>query len=88
MPRAIRGRLSQDYEGKLILIGVLVECDPSIKAIIVKIDSASHAYIVEELNDQALVVKENMLGQLKRQLDEVSNYKHFYHKKTLIADKT
>ncbi|RKF62100.1 General transcription and DNA repair factor IIH subunit TFB5 [Erysiphe neolycopersici] len=57
MPRAIRG--------------VLVECDPSIKAIIVKIDSASHAYIIEELNDQTLVIKENMLAQLKRQLDEV-----------------
>ncbi|RKF56600.1 General transcription and DNA repair factor IIH subunit TFB5 [Golovinomyces cichoracearum] len=57
MPRAIRG--------------VLVECDPSIKAIIVKIDSASHAYIVEELSDQALVIKENMLVQLKRQLDEI-----------------
>lgn len=57
MPRAIRG--------------VLVECDPSIKAIIVKIDSSSHAYIVEELDDQTLVIKENMLGQLKRQLDEI-----------------
>ncbi|KAI1006499.1 hypothetical protein K3495_g1721 [Podosphaera aphanis] len=57
MPRAIRG--------------VLVECDPSIKAIIVKIDSTSHAYIVEELDDQTLVIKENMLGQLKRQLDEI-----------------
>lgn len=57
MPRAIRG--------------VLVECDPSIKAIIVKIDSTSHAYIVEELDDQTLVIKENMLGQLKQQLDEV-----------------
>ncbi|KAI6249736.1 General transcription and DNA repair factor IIH subunit TFB5 [Erysiphe necator] len=57
MPRAIRG--------------VLIECDPSIKAIIVKIDSSSHAYIIEELNDQTLVIKENMLAQLKRQLDEI-----------------
>lgn len=50
---------------------MLIECDPSIKAIIVKIDSSSHAYIIEELNDQTLVIKENMLAQLKRQLDEI-----------------
>lgn len=57
MPRAIRG--------------VLVQCDPSIKSIIVKIDSDKHEYIIEELDDQTLVVKENMLGELKRKLDEV-----------------
>ncbi|RDW82066.1 hypothetical protein BP6252_03178 [Coleophoma cylindrospora] len=60
MPRAIRG--------------VLVECDPSIKSIIVKIDSADHAFIVEELDDQTLVVKENMLAILKMRLeDELKN---------------
>ncbi|CAD6500950.1 BgTH12-06651 [Blumeria graminis f. sp. triticale] len=68
MPRAIRDIISVLW---LIRTGVLVECDPSIKAIIVKIDSSSHAYIVEELDDQTLVIKENMLGQLKRQLDEI-----------------
>jgi len=51
--------------------GVLVECDASIKAIIVKIDSARHDYIIEELDDGTLVIKENMLKQLKLQLDEV-----------------
>ncbi len=50
---------------------MLVECDPSIKAIIVKIDSDDHAFIVEELDDQTLVIKENMLPMLKRKLDEV-----------------
>ncbi|RDW62725.1 hypothetical protein BP5796_11027 [Coleophoma crateriformis] len=60
MPRAIRG--------------VLVECDPSIKSIIVKIDSEDHAFIVEELDDQTLVVKENMLAILKMRLeDELKN---------------
>lgn len=52
-------------------LGVLVQCDPSIKSIIVKIDSDKHEYIIEELDDQTLVVKENMLGELKRKLDEV-----------------
>jgi len=51
--------------------GVLVECDASIKAIIVKIDSVRHDYIIEELDDGTLVIKENMLKQLKLQLDEM-----------------
>ncbi|KAH8796662.1 TFIIH subunit TTDA/Tfb5 [Hyaloscypha finlandica] len=57
MPRAIRG--------------VLVQCDPSIKSIIVKIDNEEHAFIVEELDDQTLVIKENMMTTLKMKLDEV-----------------
>ncbi|APA07576.1 hypothetical protein SS1G_00913 [Sclerotinia sclerotiorum 1980 UF-70] len=57
MPRAIRG--------------VLVECDPSIKSIVVKIDAdSSHAYIVEDLDDETLVIKENMLGMLKARLED------------------
>jgi TFIIH basal transcription factor complex TTD-A subunit len=51
---------------------VLVECDPSIKSIIVKIDSEEHAYVVEELDDQTLVIQENMLPLLKARLDDVS----------------
>jgi TFIIH basal transcription factor complex TTD-A subunit len=49
-----------------------VVCDASIKSIIVKIDSEDHAFIVEELDDTTLVVKENMLSILKMRLDEVS----------------
>lgn len=56
MPRAIRG--------------VLIECDPSIKSIIVNIDSENHDYIIEDLDDQRVVVKENMVGELKRRLDD------------------
>ncbi|OBR07405.1 Transcription factor TFIIH complex subunit Tfb5 [Colletotrichum higginsianum IMI 349063] len=59
MPRAIRG--------------VLIECDPSIKSIIVNIDSNNHDYIIEDLDDQHVVVKENMVAALKRQLDEVGS---------------
>jgi TFIIH basal transcription factor complex TTD-A subunit len=51
-----------------------VECDPSIKSIIVKIDSEEHAYVVEELDDQTLVVQENMLPLLKARLDDVSTF--------------
>lgn len=56
MPRAIRG--------------VLIECDPSIKSIISKIDSEKHDYVIEELDDQHLVIKEGKLGELKMRLDD------------------
>ncbi len=50
---------------------MLVECDPSIKAIILKIDSERHDFIVEDLDDQTLVIKESMLSRLKARLEEV-----------------
>jgi TFIIH basal transcription factor complex TTD-A subunit len=63
MPRAIRG--------------VLVECDPSIKSIIVSIDSKNnHEYIVEDLDEQRVVIKENMVAQLKKLLDEKLSETH------------
>ncbi len=49
---------------------MLVQCDPSIKSIISKIDNEEHAFIVEELDDQTLVIKENMMTTLKMKLDE------------------
>ena len=51
--------------------GVLVECDPSIKTIIVAIDSESHDFIIEDLDNQRLVIKENMVPLLKQKLEEV-----------------
>ncbi|KAL2758077.1 hypothetical protein ACRALDRAFT_2100128, partial [Sodiomyces alcalophilus JCM 7366] len=50
--------------------GVLIECDPSIKSIIVNIDSANHDFIIEDLDEQRVVVKENMLAELKRKLED------------------
>lgn len=79
MPRAIRGEISningpKAYTKFSFCLGVLIECDPSIKSIIVQIDAEDHAYIVEELDDQTLVVKENMLTSLKLKLDEVGDF--------------
>ncbi|KAF7117332.1 hypothetical protein CNMCM5793_006081 [Aspergillus hiratsukae] len=49
--------------------GVLIECDPSVKAIILKYDEESHDYIVEDLDDDRhLVIKENQLQNLKERL--------------------
>ncbi|PLN84756.1 RNA polymerase II transcription factor B subunit 5 [Aspergillus taichungensis] len=55
MPRAVRG--------------VLIECDPSVKAIILKYDEERHDYIVEDLDDDRhLVIKESQLANLKYRL--------------------
>ncbi|KAI5811713.1 RNA polymerase II transcription factor B subunit 5 [Peziza echinospora] len=55
MPRAVKG--------------VLVECDPSIKAIILKIDGDNNNYIIEDLDDNTLLIKETMIPELKRRLE-------------------
>jgi len=77
MPKAIKGishpllpvRMTADL---IMCSGVLIECDPSIKAIILKIDSDAHDYIVEDLDDQTLVIKESQLQRLKARLEEVA----------------
>lgn len=48
-----------------------MQADPSIKAIIVKIDSEKHDFIVEDLDDETVVVKESKLTELKERLKEV-----------------
>ncbi|KAK7951564.1 uncharacterized protein PG986_007292 [Apiospora aurea] len=50
--------------------GVLVECDPAIKSIIVNINSENNEYIIEDLDDSHLVVQENKVQQLKCLLDQ------------------
>lgn len=50
---------------------MLIECDPSIKSIIVNIDSVNHDYIIEDLDDERVVVKETMVAALKIRLEEV-----------------
>ncbi|KAF2758521.1 nucleotide excision repair, TFIIH, subunit [Pseudovirgaria hyperparasitica] len=58
--------------------GVLVQCDASIKAIILKIDAGNSDFIIEELDDETLLVKENKLKELqmllKKQLDDTLKY--------------
>ncbi|KAK5657357.1 hypothetical protein OQA88_3422 [Cercophora sp. LCS_1] len=56
MPRAIRG--------------VLIECEPAIKSIIVHLDSQLNDIIIEDLDETHLVVKENMVGTLKQKLED------------------
>ncbi|KAF7549906.1 hypothetical protein G7046_g8183 [Stylonectria norvegica] len=76
MPRAIRG-MSPPSEARSTtarpdhaVAGVLIECDPSIKSIIVNIDSDNHDFIIEDLDDERVVVKENMVQLLKSKLED------------------
>ncbi|OJD29192.1 rna polymerase ii transcription factor b subunit 5 [Diplodia corticola] len=51
--------------------GILVQCDESIKTIIVKIDSELNDFIIEDLDDETLVIKAEKLRELKRRLNDV-----------------
>lgn len=77
MPRAIRSLLpiqAIPYLPTKWFPGVLIECDPSIKSIIVNIDSQNHDFIIEDLDDERVVVKENMVPLLKQKLEDVRPY--------------
>ncbi|KAK4138059.1 nucleotide excision repair, TFIIH, subunit [Trichocladium antarcticum] len=50
--------------------GVLIECEPAIKSIIVHFDSVNNDIIIEDLDETHLVVKENMVHVLKQKLEE------------------
>jgi TFIIH basal transcription factor complex TTD-A subunit len=52
--------------------GVLVECDPSIKAIILKIDKEhGHDIIIEDIDDEHLLIKSHRQEDLKQLLKDV-----------------
>lgn len=50
-----------------------MECDPHIKYLIVMIDSENHDFIIEDLDDRRLVIKENMVKELQMRLEEVGH---------------
>ncbi|KAK4177841.1 TFIIH subunit TTDA/Tfb5 [Triangularia setosa] len=58
MPRAIRG--------------VLIECEPAIKSILIHIDSTqlNNDAIIEDLDETHLMVKEAMVKTLQARLDD------------------
>ncbi|KAI9693385.1 MAG: hypothetical protein M1820_009314 [Bogoriella megaspora] len=47
-----------------------VQCDASIKAIINKIDALRNDFIVEDLDDETVLIKETKLAELKERLKE------------------
>jgi uncharacterized protein YqfB (UPF0267 family) len=75
MPRAVAGMSELGLnlsESNADSTGVLVECDPSIKAILIKIDTEhNHDFIVEDIDDEHVLVKNMKQDELKRLLKEV-----------------
>ncbi|PNP54497.1 hypothetical protein THARTR1_05054 [Trichoderma harzianum] len=59
MPRAIRGTFTPSF----ILFTTL-------SSIIVNIDSVNHDFIIEDLDEERVVVKENMVHLLKQKLED------------------
>jgi TFIIH basal transcription factor complex TTD-A subunit len=52
--------------------GMLVKCDASIKAMLVDIDEkANHEFIIEELDEEHILVKEQKINELKARLNQV-----------------
>lgn len=65
--------------------GILIECEPAIKSIIVHLDSLSgNDFIIEDLDEQHLLVRPNMIHILKAQLDE--RLKETYRPEEPLAD--
>lgn len=65
--------MTLSYENVFVnttLSGVLIQCDASIKAIIIKIDAQHHDFILEDLDEEAVVIKESKLSELKAKLKE------------------
>jgi TFIIH basal transcription factor complex TTD-A subunit len=49
----------------------LVECDPSIRALIVNIDSDKHDIVIEELDDTHLLIDSSKVDFIKAELNRI-----------------
>ncbi|RYN19051.1 hypothetical protein AA0119_g9203 [Alternaria tenuissima] len=61
-----------DSEMVKAIRGTLVKCDASIKAMLVDIDSKNNnEYIIEELDEEHILVKETRINELKARLNQM-----------------
>lgn len=51
--------------------GVLVKCDPSIKALILQIDSEKRGIVLQELDSTHLMIKGDMVKFVKEELNRL-----------------
>lgn len=51
--------------------GMLIECDPSIKSLIVKIDQDFRDIVIEELDDRHLLIDPSKLLFIKQELNKI-----------------
>lgn len=76
MVKAVKGNISSSgarIEWLITGPGVLIQCDESIMAIILKIDSESnHAFIMETLDDETCLVQAKKLIELQARLKDVT----------------
>ncbi|KAI1332579.1 transcription factor TFIIH complex subunit Tfb5-domain-containing protein [Xylariaceae sp. FL0255] len=78
MPKAVKGSSLPSPSSKQqttkfsnISKGTLVECDPSIKTIIMNIDGKeNNEYVIEDLDETHLMIKDVMVAKLKARLEE------------------
>lgn len=54
--------------------GILIQCDPSIKAILLKINKEhDQEFIIEDIDDETILIKDGKLEILQRLLKEVGD---------------
>lgn len=54
--------------------GILIQCDPSIKAILLKINKEhDQEFIIEDIDDETILIKDGKLEILQRLLKEVGH---------------
>ncbi|KAI1763951.1 transcription factor TFIIH complex subunit Tfb5-domain-containing protein [Hypoxylon sp. FL1150] len=75
MVRAVKGcstsfHRPSSFKSLHVLSGTLVECDPSIKSIIINIDNETNEFIVEDLDETHLMIKDTMVAKLKTELEQ------------------
>jgi TFIIH basal transcription factor complex TTD-A subunit len=76
MPRATAGKPlsspARDFHKPTSSPGTLVQCDPSIKAIISKINEENGGlYISEDIDDETCLINTKKLDELKQKLKDV-----------------
>lgn len=68
-------------------LGTLVKCDASIKAMLVDIDSKNNnEYIIEELDEEHILVKETRVNELKARLNQVGITHHAASSALTVTD--
>lgn len=90
MPRATAGKSSYRRASPLLTNnqGTLVQCDPSIKAIISKINEENGGqYISEDIDDETVLINTKKLDELKQKLKDVSATSYFTQRHVLMQVK-
>lgn len=65
--------MRESRSNRSLNVGVLVQCDPSIKAILSKINEENgNVFIQEDIDDETVLIHNKKLEELKQRLKDVS----------------